>query len=324
MRRRRWLPWGLAALLLAGCGDRELPTASPTRSAAAPCPDARLHVDARVSVGRGAGPLALADGTLWTARPAAGAVVPVAVDTARAGRPVRVGGAPVSVAAAFGSVYVADRDRDRILRIVPRSGAVARWSDIQAPVKIAATDRRLYAISLDDGALYPLEPATRGAGAEVVIPARAPVDAVYVAGELWVLGGADRGLSPFSPAVNGFVRTGVRLPVRVVGAVAAGPGAVWAALPTAHAVARLDTSTLSVSVLRASRGFRPTAIAIGACAVWVGDAGGRVERIDPAGARPPGPPVRVGRALAALVADRDGVWASDPRDGTVVRVAPRG
>jgi streptogramin lyase len=276
-----------------------------------------------VRVGRGAGPLAVADGTVWAARPAAGTVTPVSVDTPHAGRPIRVGGAPVSLAAAFGSVYVADRDRDRILRVSPGTGAVARWADVQAPTKIAVADEQMFAISLDDGSLYAIAPRTRGTGVEIAIPARAPVDAAYEGGELWVLGGADRGLSPFNPRLGGFVRMGVRLPVRVVGAVAAGQGAVWAALPTARAVARLDVATLSLSLLRTSRGFRPTAIAVGACAVWVGDAGGRVERVDPASARPLGRPVRIGHAVSALVADRDGVWASDPRDGTVVRVAPR-
>jgi DNA-binding beta-propeller fold protein YncE len=223
----------------------------------------------------------------------------------------------------IGGVYVADRDGDRILRIDPPSRALAQWAAVQAPIKIAVAGEKLFAISLDDGSLYPVAPRTRGVGMDIGIPARAPVDAAYQAGELWVLGGGDRSLSPFSLRLGGFVRIGVRLPVQVVGAVAAGQGAVWAALPTAHAVARLDPSTLSVSLLRTSRGLRPTAIAVDACTVWVGDADGRVERIDPRRGRPLGRPVRVGHALAALVADRGGVWASDPRDGTVVRVAAR-
>jgi hypothetical protein len=77
-----------------------------------------------------------------------------------------------------------------------------------------------------------------------------------------------------------------------------------------------------LGVLRTSRGLRPAAIAVDDCAVWAGDADGRVERID-ARTGAPGRPLRIGRSLAALVADRGGVWASDPRGGSVVRVEAR-
>ena len=325
MSRWRWRAATVAVLALAGCGEAGVRSVAPIPSAAPACPAAApLRIDARVRVGRGVGPLAVADGTLWAARPAAGVLVAVP-DTARprASRAVRLGGAPISLAAGFGGVFVADRDRDRILRVRAGSRTAVRWARVEAPIKVGVADRELFAISLDDGALYRMPSGEPGVGADIAIPARAPVDGVYVAGDTWVLGGADGGLSPFSLQKNRFVRAGVKLPVRVVGAVAAGQGAVWAALPTAHAVARLDPSTASLTVLRASRGWRPTAIAVDDCTVWLGDAGGRVQRLDPRGARPLERPMRVGRSLAALVADRGGVWASDPRDGTVVRIAPR-
>jgi hypothetical protein len=324
--RRRWLPAALATLLLAGCGDGDVRSPAPSAAAAAACPGpARLRVETRVRVGAGVGPLAVADGTLWAARPAAGVLAAVALGARpRAARAVRVGGAPVSLAAAFGGVFVADRDRDRILRVDPGTRAVVRWAALEAPVKVGVADEALFAISLDDGALYPFQGRTPGVGADVPIPARAPVDAVYEGGDTWVLGGGDGGLSPFSLRQARFVRAGVKLPARVVGTVAAGQGAVWAALPTARSVARVDPSTQSLTRLRASRGFRPTALAVDDCTVWVGDADGRVQRIDPRSARPLDRPVRIGRSLAALVADRGGVWASDPSGGTVVRIAPRG
>jgi hypothetical protein len=322
---RRWqVLAAVAALLIAGCGEREVrSSAAPVVSAAPACPAAApLRVDARVRVGPGVGPVAVAGDTLWTARPAAGVLIPVRAGARpRAGRPVRIGGAPVSLAAGFGGVFVADRDRDRILRVDAAGHAIVRWATVQAPIKIGVAGEELFAVSLDDGALYRLQGRTPGAGPDVPIPARAPVDAVYEAGDTWVLGGADGGLAPFSVRQNRFSRTGVKLPVRVVGAIAAGQGAVWAALPNARSVARIESPRASLSVLPASRGFRPTAIAVDDCTVWVGDARGRVQRIDPRTAHPLDRPVRIGRSLAALVSDRGGVWASDPVDGTVVRVA---
>jgi DNA-binding beta-propeller fold protein YncE len=322
---RRLVPAAVTALLIAGCGDGEVRGRSAVPSAAQACPaPAPLRVAARVRVGPGVGPVTTAGATLWAARPAAGVLVPVRGGAKpRTGRPVRVGGAPVSLAAGFGGVFVADRDRDRVLRVDAAGRTVVRWAGVQAPIKVGVAGDELFAISLDDGALYRMPGRTRGIGADIPIPARAPVDAVYEAGDTWVLGGADGGLAPFSLRQNRFVRVGVKLPVRVVGAVAAGQDAVWAALPTARSVARLDSSTASLSVLRASPGFRPTAIAVDDCTIWVGDPDGRVQRIDPRGAGPLHRPVRIGRSLAALAADRGGVWASDPRDGTVVRIAPR-
>jgi hypothetical protein len=322
--RRAWVVTVVVTLPLAGCGGGSSGRASPAVApAAVSCPaDVPLRIGARVRVGGGAGPLTVLGDTLWTARPAAGALVPVRTrGTPRAGRAVRLGGAPVSIAAGFGSVYVADRDRDRILR-VSSSGDVARWAKVQAPIKVVMTPDSPFAISLDDGSLYRLAPQSPGESADIDIPATAPADAVYEAGELWIRGGAGGGLAPFNLRANGFAHRSVKLPVRVVGAIAAGRGAVWAALPTARAVARLDAATLALGVLRTSSGLRPTAIAVDDCAVWAGDADGRVERID-ARTGAPGRPLRIGRSLAALVADRGGVWASDPRGGSVVRVEAR-
>jgi streptogramin lyase len=313
-----------AALLPAGCGDDGVRGAPTSRAGAADCPPlAPLRIDARVRVGRGVGPLAIADGRLWAARPAAGVLASVRIGARpRAGQPIRVG-APVSIAAAFGGVWVADRDGGRILRVDPATGAVARWADVEAPVKIVVAGAGLFAISLDDGALYAINPRGPGKGLEIGIPTRGPVDAVQQGGDLWVLGGADSGLSPLELRTSVFRRAGVRLPTRVVGTIAAGQGAVWAALPTARAVARVDPVFLSLGAVYASRGFRPTVVAVDSCTVWLGDADGRVTRIDARRARPVGRPLRIGRSLAALVVDRGGVWASDPRAGTVVRVAAR-
>jgi streptogramin lyase len=327
LTQRRWVAFVVAALLLAGCGDRAVrgaPAIESTVPAAACPPASPLRIDARVRVGRGAGPMTVAGDRLWTSRPAAGVLVSVGLRaTPRAARPVRIGGAPVSLAAGLGSIYVADRDRDRILRLDPVTGKVVRLAAIQSPVKVAVSQAALFAISLDDGALHRLDPLT-GVGTPLAIPALAPIDAVLEGGDLWILGGGDAGVSPFDERRNAFVRAGVRMPTRVVGAIAAGAGAVWAALPTARAVARIEPQTLSLGVLRASRGFAPTAVAVDGCSVWLGDSDGRVERIDPATGRTLGRPVRSGTALAALVADRGGVWASDPSDGTVVRVMPAG
>jgi hypothetical protein len=328
----RVLPWVAAALLLGGCGGASgggAPSGGSASSAttATGCPHATApRVVARVRAGGGVGPLAIDGTTLWTARPAAGTLLDVRLGGSRprAGRSLHVGGAPVSLAAQSGSLYVADRDRGRVLRIDVATRRVVRRAAIETAVKVVVAGAQVVAISLDDGDVTTLRRLTFVAPAPVSIPAVAPIDAAYEAGQLWILGAADHGLTPFDVGHDGFIRPGVRLPTRVVGAVAAGQGAVWVALPTAHGVARVDATTRAVGVLRAAPGFRPTAVAVDDCAVWAGDAGGRVQRLDPASGRPIGPPVRIGASLAALVADRGGVWASDPRDGTVVRVASTG
>lgn len=326
----RRLAAAAAALLLAGCGgggDADEGAAASAPAAEGCPPVSELRVEARVRVGSGAGPLAASAGTLWVARPAAGVLTPVnlAGGTPRAGRALRIGGAPVSLAAGPQGVYVADRDRDRILRVDPARGRVVARSVIQAPIKVELAGEKVASISLDDGELSVHDPRTLFAPLiAVAIPALEPIDMAHLAGDLWVLGGSDHGVAPLDIGRNGFVRAGKRLPTRVVGSMDAGRGAIWVALPTAHAVAGVDGETGALELLRASRDLRPTAVAVDNCAIWAGDGAGRVQRLDPVQGRPLGPSIRTGRSLAALVADRGGVWASDPRGGTVVRVAPGG
>lgn len=325
MSRRAQVLAAALLLLLAGC-DADVAD-RPARSAAAgPACDAAapLRVDARLRVGAGVGPMTLDGATLWAARPAAGTIVPIGVDAApRAGAPIRVGGAPVSIAAGLGEVWVADRDRDRILRVSPKSRRVRMLAGIDAPVKVVLADGTLYVISLDDGAIYSMNPRDAAGLRDLAIPLRAPVDAVRQGGDLWLLGGSDHGVTPFHMSSSRFLRAGVQMPAPVVGAIAAGQGAVWVALPTDGSVVRIDPVTNAIGPVRASPGLRPGAVAVDDCGVWVGDADGRVQRLDPVTARPFGGAIRIGRSVGALVADRGGVWASDPRGGTLVRVSGR-
>jgi hypothetical protein len=319
--RRCLLACVAAALVLGGCGGGSAQRAAT--AARSTCPPAMApRLVERVSVGSGVVALAVSGETLWAARPAAGEVIPIGIVHGRVGAApaLRIGGAPISLAAGFGALYVADRDRGRVLRISERTRTIVRRIAIETPIKVVVSGGQIAVISLDDGELTPLDPYTFGAFPALAIPAIVPADAAFDGAELWILGAADHSLTPYDVGRAGFVREGLRLPTRVVGAVTAGQGAVWVALPTAHGVARLEPATRVVTVLRASRGFSPTAIAVGDCAIWVGDRDGRVQRLDAASGKPVGRPLRIGRSLAALAVDRDGVWASDPRGGTVVRV----
>jgi streptogramin lyase len=98
---------------------------------------------------------------------------------------------------------------------------------------------------------------------------------------------------------------------------------IWIGEGARGALLRIDAASVQVSELPAPFGIRPVATAVGACGVWVAGAGGRLALVDPRDAAPLGPAITVGHSIAALAASAGGVWASDPLDGTVVRVSAR-
>jgi streptogramin lyase len=271
-------------------------------------------------LGRGIGPLAAEGSTVWVANPISGALLRVGPGSFAA---ARLGGTPTSLALGSGRVWVAERDADRVAAVDARTLAQLTSTGVPLPVRVLAAPLGVWALSLDTASLYQLDPVSGAGGRRVDAPVADPVDMLAVGSELWVLGAGEHGLSPLSAPLGRSVRAGFDRPGVALAGLSVEGSTIWMAEPTQRALLRVDTANVTVKQFPAPDSIEPTATAPGACGVWVGDAGGNLAMIDPASGRTLTAPLRIGRSLGALAASGTGVWASDPLDGTLVRVELR-
>jgi hypothetical protein len=318
----------LLALSLAACGtatSQRRPTPVRTTDAASRTPPAgcaqlmTLGARAPVAVGKGAGAVLVDAGAVWVARAQAGTVTRI-IGGARS--VVDLGGAPVSMAAGFGQVWVALRDDDRVAALNPSTLKKGLSTPMQTPVSVVAGTAEMWALSVDDAAVYPVGPTPGVLGSPVYSPVQAPSEMVLVGADMWVLGG-NGGLSPVNVALGRIVQTGVSLPDRSLGGLSGSGGTLWLGEPGRSELVRLDINNVSAREFAAPDGLRPSATAVGRCGVWVADGSGRLALINPATDVAIGPAIKVGRSIAALAPSGTGVWVSDPVDGTVVYVDAR-
>jgi hypothetical protein len=316
--------------LLAGCGagasshgSRAALSSSAAIAGTADvgCPaHVRLTATARKGIGIGAGPLALAGDAVWVARPQAGTITRV---SSAGSYVLHVGGAPVSLAVGFGKLWVAERDASRIVTIDLRTLAQSASAGLPVPVSVVAGQFGVWALSLDAGAVYPLNPAKGGAGELIYAPVADPSEMVLAGEDLWILGAGDHGLSPVNAKLGRIVRAGFALPGRLLSGLSAAAGTIWLGEPAKRSLLRVDGPTGAVQELPAPDRIQPTATAVGSCGIWVADAAGELALADPQTAAPLGLPIHVGHSIAALAPSGAGVWVTDPADGALVRVEAR-
>jgi hypothetical protein len=142
--------------------------------------------------------------------------------------------------------------------------------------------------------------------------------------DVWV---ATTDVRPGVPGVVGLPKSGPgRATATVVldGApadLALGGEALWAALPSEHAVARIDVRDPEKAPVLIAVGSRPLRLALGRGALWMAGWDGRVVRLD-THANEPGPPLEIGERLADIVVSRGTAWVAAPDEDMVYRVNP--
>jgi hypothetical protein len=277
----------------------------------------RTALRRRVRVGPGAGALAMDNSDVWVARSRAGTVTRV---TATGRTALRVGDTPVGLAAGFGRVWIALRDADRVVSVDARTLALRSATTVGLPVSVVTGPSGVWALSLDAGALYLVDPTSGVAGAPVYAPVEGPSDMVAVGDELWLLGANDQGLSPVNARLHRVLRSGFRLSGRSLSGLSSSDGVLWVAEPGRHAVVRVEAADVAARELTAPGGMRPATTAVGACGVWVADSSGLLALLDPKTGAVISPPRRIGRSVAALAPSGTGVWVSDPVGGAIVSV----
>ena len=190
-------------------------------------------------------------------------------------------------------------------------------------MSVVAGTAEMWALSVDDAAVYPVGPTPGVLGSPVYSPVTGPSEMVLVGADMWVLGGKG-GLSPVNVALGRIVQTGVSLPGRSLGGLSGSGGALWLGEPGRAELVRLDVNNVSAREFAAPDGLRPSSTAVGRCGVWVAEGSGKLALINPATDVAIGPAIKVGRSIASLAPSGTGVWAerSSRRDGRLRRRSP--
>jgi streptogramin lyase len=251
--------------------------------------------------------------------------------------------------------------------IQPTLGPITRFRAGPAPVSVAVTPGAAWVVNTGDGSISRIDPSTGRvqASASLFIPGdRAQPGELGFAtvgeGRLWVLlqgGGEADAIVAIDPSTLQPLFNVDLVGYGDQGDFAVGAGAVWAALPGADEVRRIDAAT--GKLLDRYRLPKPTALALDGQTLWVATADGRLHRINTAtGADRLGASAelvsrirvgqggvwlltadgkvlrldrRTGRILAQvpgsfqaadLAVGAEGVWVYDQHQGAVLRIDP--
>ncbi|HUI05339.1 MAG TPA: hypothetical protein VLZ77_17515, partial [Acidimicrobiales bacterium] len=258
------------------------------------------------------------DGTVRHFNPATGAAL---------GRPIAVGGRPISIVSGFGRVWVADGAGSEVWRINPVTRKVVGGPlpVPQDPVSLAAGDGGIWVASLLAGTVSLLDPRTGDLEASVALPDGA-VRITVGPGGVWVSGQTDT-MTRIDPRPVGdslrwrTVRVG-QGPIGVGG----GDGAVWVANVQSGTVSRVDPATVRVTATYRVAGAAgapadPEMVAVWQDRLWVANGQqGVVVAIDPGTGRQVGGAVTLPGVIRQLVLDPSGgLWGATANPGTVVR-----
>src|SRR5581483_770574 len=232
----------------------------------------------------------------------------------------RLPGPPADVAVAGGSVWAAEPDAQRIVRIDSSSGAVSDRVAVPAqPSRLAVGGGALWVASALAGRLSRIDPETGEVTQVIPLFGASPTDVVFAKGVVWVADAASRALIPVD-AATGAVGSKVALDIAPT-ALAAGGGQIWVAGYGAGVVEQVDPrSRRAVATIAVGQG--PAAIVVARRSVWVANGlDATVSRIDAlagsvrATIPVPGRPT----AIAALP---DSVWIACEEEGRVIELDP--
>jgi sugar lactone lactonase YvrE len=285
-------------------------------------------------VGSGAGVPAVGGGSVWVPVTDAGELVRVDEATGkvlgrtRVGKPAGGPGFLDSATFAESSVWSASDAGGTIARVDGGSGTRAQTFSVgPRPGGVVSGGGFVWAFGFLGGSVTRIDP---GSGAVRTSQLNASATGIAYGGDaVWILSTNPARILEVDPA-SGSVRATVslRLPSPAVYSVidtwslAYGDGAVWASLPNAGAVARLDVATHKVAYARTPYG-RPFGVAVGGGSAWVATDHG-VLRLDESTGKPTGVallPAAVGSGFVSIAFSDGAAWFTNYDRGTLTRVS---
>jgi len=183
--------------------------------------------------------------------------------TARVTKRIRLGAAAAyNIWVGGGSVWVADDQGARVIRVSPKTNrVVARIAVSDGPADMAFAGTSAYVIDHRDATLFRIDLATNRSTRVAKIPGDAPERMVLLGGSLWITGrGTD--LLRVDPS-NGSVQATIDIGASGID-VAATPGTLWVparsaevdptGFPTMEALRRVSASTGEVTTVATASG----------------------------------------------------------------------
>jgi len=244
------------------------------------------------------------------------------------GRPLQLGGRPISVVSGFGRIWVADIAGSTVWEIDPRTGTVvgSPIAVAQGPVSLAAGDGGVWVASLVAGTISLIDPRTGQVLAAGTLPDGAVRLAVGPDG-VWVSGQTDSLTRVDPDPVNGSLRWRTVEVGQGPFGVGVGDGSVWVANVKSGSVSRVDPTSMRVTATYPVGGAgggvpaNPEMVTVWHNRLWVADGQqGVVVALDPATGQQVGMPVVVPGVIRQLVLDDAGtLWGTTANPGTVVR-----
>ena len=229
-------------------------------------------------------------------------------------------GAPGSVTAGGGSVWVADPVADRVYQVDPNSGSVLDRIPVGAePGSIVSGDGAVWVVSTVGSTVTRIDPSTDTSAPPIDLPGANPGAVAYGAGGVWVADSVERELFEIDPATDTLQRTW-QLDIQP-SAITTGDGAVWVAGYGNAMVEKLDPASGKV-IGQVHVGDGPVAIAFGSGSLWVANSfDSTVSRVDPSTLAVRAV-IPTGSGPEALAAGPGAVWVANQYSGTVSRIDP--
>jgi serine/threonine-protein kinase len=256
--------------------------------------------------------------TASTSEKSVSALVPAASHRARP--PIATGGAPVSLVAAFSSIWVVDRAGNRLLRVSPGQGSPPVPIPVgKKPSDVAVSSTYLWVTNEGDDTLSRVDPNTNRVKSTSPV-GDAPRSVAVGEGGVWVADSGDGTLTELDPATGKPRGT----PVHVDGApdsLAVGEAGVWVIDSMQGRLVRVSPGSGEVSPPIVA-GPHPTSVTTGFGYAWVAYGDNTVRRIDPTQLLAAGDPIPVGRSPDSIAAGDGYVWTANRGDSTVTRIQP--
>jgi streptogramin lyase len=304
-----------AALLTGRHHATPAPARVPAGSVGAVDP-ASGRVLGSVRIHGGPGPLTADGGRLWVGT-GTGTLTSIDLRRRSIAQVIAPGGEHDAIAAGDGAVWSIDVAHRVLRQFRPGVGTVVRRTRLPAPALSGGPSE----MAVGGGAVWLIDGSTRlirvdeGTGRLRRFDVHRPLNGVaYVDGTVWLTSGASASVLAFNPrrpaapvAIPLAGRRNLASPYPI--AVARGMGSVWVLNGNPATVTRIDpvqlapVATYTIGVERS-----PKRLTAGLGAVWVGDADGRLARIDPSGGTPR--IVAVARSINDVEIAGGAVWVS--------------
>ncbi len=333
---RRWWPWALALVPIAGLaliaalalgggdgGGKPGTTAGTSASTGTTTAPQKTAIK-DITVGGRPNNIVLASGKAWVVRSGKARLVVIDAKTAKRQPYSPHVGVPSGEAAGFGKLWVINQAAPSLVPIGLKShrqeGQAVPLPAQGVAVAVAAGSNAMWVgIRGNPGLLLRIDPKNRAQPAKTIELPDGLQNLAVGGGAVWVIARRRNTVTRLD------IASGTQRPIFVGEkpfGIAYGRGALWVTNNGDDTVTRIDSGSLNTRILPVGRG--PKGVAVGAGAVWVADSiASTVTRIDPETNQPDQQPIRVATNPYGVDTNGSDVWITSPGDGKVQRLTPQ-